>query len=61
MKKALALIMVLVLAVCCFAGCSGKKTEDNTEKAAAGLTLASLKEKGELVVATSPDFPPFES
>ncbi len=62
MKKALALIMVLVLAVCCFAGCSGKKTEEKTDTpAASGLTLSALKEKGELVVATSPDFPPFES
>lgn len=28
---------------------------------AAGATLASVQEKGELVIASSPDFPPFES
>lgn len=63
MKKTIALIMALALVICCFAGCSGKKTDetDKKEETAAGLTLDALKEKGELVVATSPDFPPFES
>ena len=50
MKKILALLMATLLIVGCMVGCSPK-----------GATLAEVKEKGELVIATSPDFPPFES
>lgn len=52
MKKIISLILVAVmlLSVLTFAGC-GKK----------GKTLAEVKSAGKLTVATSPDFPPFES
>ena len=52
MKKLLSLVLALTLACVCilsFASC-GKK----------GKTLAEVKAAGELVVATSPDFEPFE-
>ncbi len=49
MKKIIALILATVLCVACLAGCGNK-----------GLTMAELEKKGELVIATSPDFPPFE-
>ena len=50
MKKILALILVTVLCVACLAGCGAK-----------GKTLEEVKAAGKLTVATSPDFPPFES
>ena len=50
MKKILALILAVVLCVACLAGCGAK-----------GKTLDQVKSAGKLVVATSPDFPPFES
>ena len=53
MKKIISLVLCLVL-VCTFAfslaSCGAK-----------GKTLAEVKEAGKLIVATSPDFPPFES
>lgn len=49
MKKVIALVMVAVLACMCFAGCSSK-----------GKTIDDIKAAGKLVIATSPDFPPFE-
>ncbi len=49
-KKITALVLVLVLAAVCMAGCAPK-----------GKTLAQVKSAGKLVMATSPDFPPFES
>lgn len=52
MKKIIALALVLVMCLTLFAGC-GKKGN--------GVTLAQVKEAGKLTVATSPDFPPFES
>ena len=53
MKKLLSLVLALTLTCVCvlsLASC-GKK----------GKTLAEVKAAGKLVVATSPDFPPFES
>ncbi len=53
MKKIISLILALTLAVgvCfAFASCGAK-----------GKTLAEVKEAGKLVIATSPDFPPFEN
>ena len=50
MKKIIALILVAVMLTLTFTSCGAK-----------GKTLAQVKEAGELVVATSPDFPPFES
>ncbi len=50
MKKILCLVLALALLAACLTGCSGdsKKTVDTVKKA------------GQLVIATSPDFPPFE-
>lgn len=53
MKKLLSFTLAAILAIVCvlsFASC-GKK----------GKTLEEVKAAGELVVATSPDFPPFEN
>lgn len=53
MKKIVSLILALALicgAALTLASCGAK-----------GKTLAEVKEAGKLVVATSPDFPPFES
>ncbi len=49
MKKIIATLLVLTMVLCCFAGCGSK-----------GTTLEDVKAAGELVIATSPDFPPFE-
>ena len=49
-KKTLIILLVLVLIASLFTSCS--KT---------GTTLASVQKKGKLSIATSPDFPPFES
>ena len=48
-KKAIVFIMVLAMAVACFAGCGSK-----------ALTVESVQKAGKLVIGTSPDFPPFE-
>ena len=50
MKKSLCLVLALALLAACLTGCAGdnKKTVDTVKKA------------GQLVIATSPDFPPFE-
>ena len=50
MKKILALILCIVTVACLFASCGAK-----------GKTLDEVKTAGKLTVATSPDFPPFES
>ncbi|MBO5785910.1 MAG: amino acid ABC transporter substrate-binding protein [Clostridia bacterium] len=50
MKKLLALLLSVIFVAVCFTGCGAK-----------GKTLAEVKEAGELVIATSPDFPPFEN
>lgn len=50
MKKILALVLATVLLLTCLSAC-GKK----------GVSMADLEKAGELVVATSPDFPPFEN
>ena len=49
MKKVLALVLAMVLLVTGLTGCGAK-----------GKTLEDVKKAGELVIATSPDFPPFE-
>ncbi len=49
MKKIIALALILVLCLS-LAACGAK-----------GATLADVKEAGKITVATSPDFPPFES
>jgi len=50
MKKIIALVLTVVMLLCCMAGCSSW-----------GTTLEDVQKAGKLVIATSPDFPPFES
>ena len=50
MKKIIALTLALMMIVACFAACGGSK----------GTTLEDVQNAGKLVIATSPDFPPFE-
>ena len=50
MKKIIALALCALMILCMFTACGAK-----------GKTLAEVEEAGKLVVATSPDFPPFES
>lgn len=50
MKKIIALALVLCMALTLFTACSNK-----------GPSLQDIKKAGKLVVATSPDFPPFEN
>lgn len=49
MKKVLALVLATVLLLTGLTGCGAK-----------GKTLKDIQDAGELVIATSPDFPPFE-
>lgn len=49
MKKIIALLLAVVMLSFAFAGCGAK-----------GKSLDDVKNAGELVIATSPDFPPFE-
>ncbi len=49
-KKTLIILLALVLIASIFTSCSKS-----------GTTLASVQKKGKLSIATSPDFPPFES
>ena len=51
MKKFIAIALAAILALTCFAACGGS----------AGTTLADVQKAGKLTIATSPDFPPFES
>ena len=50
MKKIFALTLAVLMMALCLTACSAK-----------GPTLADVKNAGKLTVATSPDFPPFES
>ena len=50
MKKLIALTLCICLALCALTACGPK-----------GKTLEEVKAAGELVIATSPDFPPFEN
>ena len=50
MKKFLAIMLAVLMVMACFTGCATK-----------GKTLQQVKDAGKLVMATSPDFPPFES
>lgn len=50
MKKLIALALVLMMVVACMSACNASNK----------ATLDSVKKAGKLVVATSPDFPPFE-
>ncbi len=50
MKKIISLLLTVVLLAACLVGCGAK-----------GKTLDEVKDAGKLVIATSPDFPPFEN
>lgn len=50
MKKALIIVLCMILALTALTGCGSS-----------GTTLKSVQKAGELVIATSPDFPPFEN
>ena len=50
MKKFIAKMLAIALMACCFAGCGST-----------GITLEDVQKAGKLTIATSPDFPPFES
>ncbi|MBQ7340685.1 MAG: amino acid ABC transporter substrate-binding protein [Oscillospiraceae bacterium] len=52
MKKIIALVLSVLMIAACFAACGSS---------AKGVTLEQVKTAGKLTVATSPDFPPFES
>ena len=51
MKKIIALVLALVMICACMTACGGAK----------GATLKDVQKAGKLTIATSPDFPPFES
>ena len=51
MKKMITVVLALVMICACLTACGGAK----------GATLADVQKAGKLTVATSPDFPPFES
>ena len=55
MKKIIAIILAAMMIVSCFAACS------NQAESPKAATLDSVKQAGKLTIATSPDFPPFES
>ena len=50
-KKIVAMVLIFTLAAACLTGCGGSKE----------VTVASIQMAGKLDIATSPDFPPFES
>ena len=50
-KKIVAMVLIFTLAAACLTGCGGSKE----------VTVASIQKAGKLDIATSPDFPPFES
>ncbi len=50
LTKILAIVLCVIMALCALTSCGAK-----------GKTLDEVKTAGKLVVATSPDFPPFES
>lgn len=51
MKKMIALVLAFVMLAACLTACGG----------AQGASLKDVQRAGKLVIATSPDFPPFES
>ena len=51
MKKMIALVLALVMIAACLTACGGAK----------GATLKDVQKAGKMTIATSPDFPPFES
>ena len=61
-KKAVALLLACALCLCLAACGSGEKeTTSSAASAGADTSLEDVKKSGKLSIATSPDFPPFES
>ena len=57
MKKLVSFVLAVLMLCTCLAGCNSQNSNEGAFKAA---TLQSVKDAGKLVIATSPDFPPFE-
>ena len=57
MKKLVSFVLAALMLCTCLAGCNSQNSNEGAFKAA---TLQSVKDAGKLVIATSPDFPPFE-
>ena len=66
MKKFIALMLACVMCLC-FAACGSAEKEPETSApedstpASSDTSLEDVKKSGKLTIATSPDFPPFES
>ena len=67
MKKIIAMLLVLAMMLCAFAGCSASQSEEDTNTTDySTMTIEELKPllttvtAGKLTVATSPDFAPYE-
>ena len=66
MKKFIALMLACVMCLC-FAACGSAEKEpatsapEDSTPASADTSLEDVKKSGKLTIATSPDFPPFES
>lgn len=67
MKKLLMLIMILMLALTAFVGCSSEEATVENEQSVEATTeeaakdkLSQIKEKGVLILGTSADYPPYE-
>lgn len=62
MKKHLRIVSLLLALVCTLslAACGGKQGESSAETPAETPTIDAIKAKGELVVGTSADYPPYE-
>lgn len=66
MKKFIALMLACVMCLC-FAACGSAEKEPSTSApvdstpASSDTSLEDVKKSGKLTIATSPDFPPFES
>lgn len=56
MKKVLSILAVALLIVGLLAGCAAGGSKDGN----GAVTVESIKKAGKLVIATSPDYPPFE-
>lgn len=60
--KKLAVLIMAAAMIFSLAACGGSSSADPAGKdAATGKTLESIKSAGKIVMATNPDFPPFES